>query len=103
MTKLTKDEADKVASERLANEVRIKLANSAYRLVNYLDKLTEKVPTRAHADSQDFCNDVEGVSYITDTLATIGRLDVDDLISQYSDAFTDTRDSLMEDDNAKEA
>lgn len=104
MSKLTKDEADQVASERLTKEVRIKLANSAYRLVNYLDKLTEEVSTIAYIDSKDFCNEVEGMSYITDTLYAIGRLvtmDIDDLVSRYSDAFVDARESLMEDENEK--
>ena len=102
MSKLTKDEADQVASERLTKEMRIKLANSAYRLVNHLNSLTERVSTRAYVSSKEFRNDVEGMSYIADTIYTIGRLvtmDVDDLVSRYSDAFVNVRESLMEDED----
>lgn len=100
MTKLTKDEARNVAVERLTNEVKTKLANSAYRLVNHLDRLTEKVQTRAYSDSKDFRNDVEGMSYIADTIESIGRVvnhDTDYLISAYSDESEDIQQSLMED------
>lgn len=105
-TSLSKDEARNVAVERLTNEVKTKLANSAYRLVNHLDRLTEKVQTRAYSDSKDFRNTVEGMSYIADTLETIGRVvtyDVDDLISAYSDESDGIQQSLMEDSNAAEA
>lgn len=100
MTKLTKDEARNVAVERLTNEVKTKLANSAYRLVNHLDRLTEKMQTRAYSDSKDFRNAVEGMSYIADTIESIGRAaghDIDYLISAYSDESEGIQQSLMED------
>lgn len=103
MTKLTKDEARNVAVERLTNEVKTKLANSAYRLVNRLDELTADARMRVYSDSVDFRNAVEGISYIADTLESIGRVanhDVDYLISAYSDESDDIQQSLME--NASE-
>lgn len=100
MTKLTKDEAGKIASERLAIEKRTDLANTANRLVNYIGYLVPSIRERVYSDSKDFYHDTEALYNLTETLHTICHiacLDAEELISQYSDEFKNLRTGLMED------
>ena len=103
MTKPTKDEASKIASELLTKEKTIVLANAANQLVGYIGYLVPKIRTRAYSDSKDFHNDTEGLYNLADTLNTIchvsGGLDAQELIGQYSDELDNIRMGLMENDN----
>lgn len=100
MTKLTKDEAGKIASERITGEKRTDLANTANQLVGYIGYLVPKIRERAYSDSKDFYHDTEALYNLTETLHTICHiacLDAEELISQYSNEFNYFRDGLMED------
>lgn len=100
MTKLTKDEAGKIASERLAIEKRTYLANTANHLVGYIGYIVPNIRSKTYSDSKDFYHDTEGLYNLTETLHTICHiacLDAEELISQYSDEFDYLRTGMMED------
>lgn len=100
MTKLTKDEAGKIASERLVREKRTDLANTANHLVNYIGYIVPNIRDKTYSDSKDFYHDTEGLYNLTETLHTICHiacLDAEELISQYSNEFDNLRTGLMED------
>lgn len=100
MTKLTKDEAGKIASERLVREKRTDLANTANHLVGYIGYIVSNIRSKTYSDSNDFYHDTEGLYNLTETLHTICHiacLDAEELISQYSDEFDYLRTGMMED------
>ena len=100
MAKLTKDEAGKIASERLVIEKRTDLANTANHLVNYIGYIVPNIRDKTYSDSKDFYHDTEGLYNLTETLHTICHiacLDAEELISQYSNEFDNLRTGLMED------
>lgn len=106
MAKLTEDEAMQIASDRLKNEVRTKLADTAYLLVNRLHDSVEVFASIGTSETKDFRNVCEGISWMADAISTIGRIvtiDADNLIGDYSSELEEMKRQIMEDDNAKKA